>query len=273
MNVRRVLISTLRSLRLLRFVRWAKRRIAGTWKDLVWTVGRKSAKWSGGLAIPPPSLCFAVSANYDIEYFLRTGAQGAESITRILSRNGRPIGNFRSLLDFGCGCGRITRHLVHLDNASITGVDVDTKLVDWARRRLPFGRFLANGMRSSLPFSDGEFDFVFAISVFTHLREDLQRHWMAELMRVLHSDGVLLLTVKGENWQVELKQEQIDRFRNGQLVVVEPENAGSNYCGAYHPQNYVLSELARGLRLLEHEPCGSKDTRQDFYLFTKCAQA
>ena len=59
------------------------------------------------------------------------------------------------------------------------------------------------------------------------------------------------------------------RFDQGQMVVMEPESSGSNYCGAYHPSDYVRDSLAGGLQVLEHEPCGSLDTRQDFYLMSK----
>jgi len=50
-----------------------------------------------------------VSANYDVDYFLRTGLQGADSIKGILTRNNRSINTFNNILDFGCGCGRINR--------------------------------------------------------------------------------------------------------------------------------------------------------------------
>ena len=45
-----------------------------------------------------------------------------------------------------------------------------------------------------LPFDDGFFDFVFSISVFTHIPEDMQFAWLSELRRVLKVGGTALLS-------------------------------------------------------------------------------
>lgn len=136
---------------------------------------------------------------------------------------------------------------------------------------MKFGRFLSNSLSSALPFKDQEFDLIYAVSVFTHLSENLQKHWITELTRILQPGGVLLITVKGANWKVELDRDQKKQFDNDRMVVLEPETSGSNYCGSYHPREYVENILAKenGLSVVEHEPCGSLDTRQDFYLMVK----
>ncbi len=92
---------------------------------------------------------------------------------------------------------------------------------------------------------------------------------MNELTRVLKPGGVLLITVKGKNWKTELDSTQEAAFDDGQMVVLEPENSGSNYCGAYHSSEYVRNVLAAELKVIEHDPRGSKDTQQDFYLMIK----
>lgn len=270
MITRRAVSNSLRSLGLLNPVRWCKRIIVGSLKDLAWFINGRQRSMSPDA--PPPSLCFAVSANYDVSYFLRTGAQGAESIRSILARNHRPIESFGSILDFGCGCGRVARHWKGLEGSPLlTGTDINPSLVKWAHRNLKFGRFLTNSLSSALPFKDREFDLIYAVSVFTHLSENLQKHWITELTRILQPGGVLLITVKGANWKVELDHDQREQFDNDRMVVLEPETSGSNYCGSYHPREYVVNILAKGngLSVVEHEPCGSLDTRQDFYLMIK----
>lgn len=268
--MRYLLSRILSGLGLLNAARCLKRTSVGIWKDLCWSVGGQRSSLYGSISAPPPSLCFAVSANYDVDYFLRTGMQGADSIRRILKRNGRPIEGFNSILDFGCGCGRITRHWAGLEGPSVTGTDINPRLISWARKNLAFGRFLMNCIDSRLPFGDGEFDLVYAISVFTHLNRELQEFWIGELSRVLRpGSGTLLITLKGENWKHELDEERANSFDSGKMVVLEPENSGSNYCAAYHPPDYVRGVLAQNLQVLEHEPSGSEDTGQDFYLLAK----
>ena len=268
MNTRIKFSKLLKAMGLLGIARAIKMWITGKLRNMLWSLS-KEPKLSNELPIPPPSLCFTVSANYNIEYFLRTGLQGAESIKEILARNGKPINDFSEILDFGCGCGRITRHWRELTKSNITGSDINPKLIRWAQKNLSFADFITNGISDVLPFDNDSFDLIYAVSVFTHLSEKLQKHWMGELTRILKPGGALLITVKGENWKVELDEDQQNSFDLGKMVVLEPENSGSNYCGAYHPPEHVRTVLGAGLNMIEHEPCGSKDTRQDFYLMNK----
>ena len=45
-----------------------------------------------------------------------------------------------------------------------------------------------------LPFDNEFFDFIFSISVLTHIPEDMQFAWLAELNRVLKVGGTALLS-------------------------------------------------------------------------------
>jgi SAM-dependent methyltransferase len=231
--------------------------------------GKQRAPGARRPAISPPRLCFLVSANYSPFYFVKTGAQGARSIAQILERNGIGLARLGNILDFGCGCGRTTRHWVCLDGPAIFGTDINPQLIRWARKHLDFGTFDTNGLFSRLRYPDSQFDLVYAISVFTHLSEPLQRWWMGELARVVRPGGHLLLSVKGRDLWNELTPSEAEAFSRGELVVKEGETSGSNYCAAFHPDMYIRKTLAAGFEVLEHEPMGSRDTQQDFYLMRK----
>jgi len=263
------LAGCLRSAGLLGPARALKRLLTGLTMDLRWALVNRGRAAPDGLPYPAPRLCFLVSANYDPRYFLRTGEQGASCIRSLLQRNGAPIEGMSSILDFGCGCGRIARHWSGLHATAVTGSDINPALVRWAGRNLRFGKFDVNGLSARLPYRDCSFDLVYAVSVFTHLSEPLQRWWMDELTRILRPGGLLLVTVKGRDLWNELSAAEEERFRAGMLVVKESETSGSNYCAAFHPDRYVRDVLARGLDVLEHEPLGSRDTQQDFYLLGK----
>ena len=85
---------------------------------------------------------------------------------------------FRAVLDFGCGCGRIIRHWKDLKGPVIYGSDYNPQLVEFCRRALPFARFSVNRLRSPLDYEDSTFDFIYAISVFTHLEEGDEDFWI-----------------------------------------------------------------------------------------------
>jgi len=222
-----------------------------------------------GLPIPPAYLRELVAGTSDLTWFLSSGARAAESIRDVLGRHGVPPERMTSILDFGCGCGRVIRHWAGLP-ARVHGADRNRRLVAWCRRHLPFASFEVNGLRPPLRSPDDEFQLVYALSVFTHLPEDLQRPWMEELCRVTSRGGHILLSVHGESYRDTLTPHERRRFDEGLLVVRGSEAAGRNACGAYHPREYIRRVMGTGLTLVDHVPEGATgNPRQDLVLFRR----
>jgi SAM-dependent methyltransferase len=221
-----------------------------------------------GLPLPPFDLRILVAASPDIGWFLDSGARGAQSIRASLERNGLDLARAAPILDFGCGCGRVTRHFAGV--AGVHGSDLNPRLVAWCRARLPFGTFGTNGLAPPLAYEDGRFGLVYALSVFTHLPEGLQDEWMEELRRVLRPGGHLLLTTHGEHYLGELTDDEQRRFRSGDLVLRRDDRPGSNVCGAYHPERYVRERLAKGFTVVEFAPKGALGNPwQDLWLLRR----
>ena len=266
MKMRKIAGNLLKSIHLLHAGRYIYRKLIGQWKTLQWRILHGNELAPDGLPYPPPHLCFHVAANYDPVHYFSTGEMGIAAILNILQKSGREIDEFERILDFGCGCGRIARHLQKLEGAEVFGADISPELIEWSRQNLTFAQFSTNGLTSGLEYADNNFDFVYAVAVFGHFREDLQKHWMSELRRVLKPGGFLLITLKGKNRIGELSLKEAARFRSEKLVVIEPESSGSNYCLAYHPDSYFRNVLACDMEVLYYEPSGSPDTMQDVYL-------
>jgi len=228
--------------------------------------------WRGereALPVPPLALIDLVSGQPDIPWFLEGGRRAAAAIRDALSRQGVAMESLSSLLDFGCGCGRVARHWSRLPGA-VHGSDLHPRLVEWCRRHLHFGHFERNGLEPPLPFRSESFDLVYALSVFTHLPEALQRPWMEEMGRVLTPRGLLLVTTHGDSYAGELPGGEREAFAAGRLVVRESGEAGSNVCGAYHPPAWVRSTLARGFEVLDFVPEGARgNPHQDLWLLRR----
>ncbi len=225
---------------------------------------------SDGMPIPPSRLIVLVAGNADISSFLQGGKLAARSITDTLEKNGLDIKDFQAILDFGCGCGRVTRHWHSLQTTAVFGTDYNQELVKWCKQHLTFAEFAANSLAPPLAFDESSFDFVYALSVFTHLPESLQTVWIDELSRVLGPGGYLLMTTHGERYIDMLTPNEKETFAAGRLVVRYENVAGTNMCSAFHPQKYVREELINDFEIVDLVPGGARgNLYQDIFLLQK----
>jgi SAM-dependent methyltransferase len=216
-----------------------------------------------GLPLPPAQLRVRVAWTADAHWFLESGRLAEESIRKTLGRHGVAVEALGSLLDFGCGCGRVTRRWVAFESVEVSGSDTNADAIAWCRRNLRFARFDVNGLEPPLAFGDAAFDLVYALSVFTHLTTPLQVAWLRELRRVLRPRGLLLLTTHGRAYYDRLNADERARFDAGDVVVRWGDLPGSNLCSAYHPLA-SLRALAEGFEIVEHVEEGAMgNPRQD----------
>ena len=208
-----------------------------------------------GLPVPPALMRVRVSSwRAERDEWLQSGELDARLIRELLSRNGYDVERMGAMLDFGCGCGRVTRCWSDLEQTEVHGADVDRAAIRWVRRNLPFVEAVRSNPLPPLPYPDGRFDLVYALSVITHLPEQAGRDWLAELVRVLRPGGLLLFTVHGERFTRALSEADKRRFAAGEIVITEShEYAGTNRYGAFHPPSSVTDQLlpALGVDLLD----------------------
>lgn len=206
------------------------------------------------LAIPPGRLIYSVCGTRSVQHFLASGSTSAESIRGALIRVDRPVERLSSVLDMGCGCGRVLRQWHDVHGPLIHGTDYNPAGVNWVQQHLPYVRAQVNGLAPPLAYEAQTFDLVYAISVLTHLPEVLQGQWMEEFRRILRPGGVLIVTLCGTGMLSRLLPEERERFARGELVVVDERYAGTNLCSAYHPDQYVNGAWSAGFRILEKTP-------------------
>jgi SAM-dependent methyltransferase len=234
-----------------------------TYERLV-ALGPQRVRPTDGVSLPPRRLMVRVAGTADADWFLRGGRAGYDAIAAHAALTG-----VESVLDFGCGCGRVTRYFRE-HSGEVAGSDVNREAVKWCRANLPFGNFETNGLAPPLVFDDASFDLVYALSVFTHLTADLQLAWRDELHRVLRPGGRLLVTTHGRSYLPRLDDHERARFERGELVVRWGEVAGSNLCSAYHPERYLRDTFADGFTFLELEAEGARgNPTQDLVLLQK----
>lgn len=102
-----------------------------------------------------------------------------------------------SVLDFGCGAGRISIYLAEM-GYHVTAVDISEELLNIAsketeKKGLNINYRLVDGL--TLPFRDNEFDALIAFKVLCYIpTRDLRHQYLQELYRILKSGGTCLIT-------------------------------------------------------------------------------
>jgi SAM-dependent methyltransferase len=182
-----------------------------------------------------------------------------------LATAGYPLDSFHSILDFGCGCGRVLRFFpANRPPSSRThGTDIDAEAIEWCTKNIPGVDWRANPFTPPLEYGDATFDFVFSISVFTHLNEEMQHAWLRELHRVTKPGGVLLLTLHGENAyhtlpaadQAKLRTQGI-LFVTGATGLLKLDGLPDFYQTTYHTRDYIDREWSKVFRIISYIPRG-----------------
>jgi SAM-dependent methyltransferase len=207
-----------------------------------------------GVPIPDADLIMLVAGHGDWRQFLSGGEATLAQLCQVLSRNGIRIERLGRILDFGCGCGRLIRHLPTVTRARLFGVDYNSKLVEWCQANLR-GRFTPNNLLPPLGFKDAAFDLVYAFSVLTHLRQDTQLIWLAELRRVLRPGGHLLVTVHDEDHPACAHvRDKVLASGFHAIEVTGDALEGSNLLGAFQTRDYVRREFARFFDVIDMVP-------------------
>lgn len=175
--------------------------------DAPFSLRRAPRSSDGTLPVPPRDLWLGYGAS-EAEY-LESGRQDANRMIGLLAAHGLDLAaNVRSVLDLGCGGGRMIRHLEPFaGHTEIWGMDISAAHINWLKMHLapPF-HFAVNTTIPHLPFSDGHFGLVYCGSVFTHI-DDLAEAWFLECRRVLAPGGILYCTLHDEHTRAALERE------------------------------------------------------------------
>jgi SAM-dependent methyltransferase len=199
-------------------------------------------------ALPPADIAFDALGHVDWAGYRRTGEQQAAAIAEVIAAT-LPEGPV-AVLEWGCGPGRLIRHMPGLlagRELRLVGSDYNPRSIAWTRANLPGIEFVENGLNPPLDVPDATFDAVYCVSVFTHLSEDVQLAWAAELARVLKPGGLLLCTTQGAAFErLLVTGAERAAYAAGEVVVLGNYREGRKYFLAIHPERFVREKLLAG---------------------------
>lgn len=160
--------------------------------------------------LTPPARIFADPDRVDGSRNVREFVSIGESFVQWLISQG--LASTHHVLEVGCGIGRmalpLTRYL--RDGGTYTGIEITAEKIAYCKRTIlpvaPHFRFVhadifnkyynpSGKLRAAeykFPFADKSFDFIFLVSVFTHMLQEDMEHYLAEIARVLAPGGTCI---------------------------------------------------------------------------------
>jgi ubiquinone/menaquinone biosynthesis C-methylase UbiE len=224
------------------------------------------------VALPPDYLMYE-SFGLDYRNYYIEGRETARWIISIIA-NHTELNNLK-ILDWGCGPGRIVRHLPELlpDTSTVYATDYNPESIPWCSSHIKGVEFNKNDLKPELPYKTGTFGALYGLSIFTHLSEEMHFGWMLELSRVLDNGGIALLTTQGDNYKNKMTAAELKRFEKGELVVRGKVKEGHRTFSAFQPDSFMMSLFEKcGLSVVEKVVIEEKDknyTPQDVWVVRK----
>jgi len=202
----------------------------------------------------------------DLNSFLIQGASAYAKFSHVLrTMFDSDFDHVQRVLDWGCGCGRVSRFIALRNQCKLTGLDIDGDNVEWCKTNLPNATFKTIDPEPPTPIDSNYFDVIFGISVFTHLSEEDQFKWLAELRRIAKPGSILLMTVNAEtHWFRMTHWKSVERTLKWQTsgyidLGSNPSLDGhvkvaDRYRKAKHTTGYVLREWSKYFDIVDVLP-------------------
>ena len=201
--------------------------------------------------ILPPNYILYEAYQMDHSKYYNDGLNTAKWLCDQLTRH-IELNNLK-ILDWGCGPGRISRHLPTIldKSCAVYGTDYNKTTINWCKKNLTNIHFSDNELVPPLNYSEGEFDVVYGISIFTHLSKEMHFAWIDELSRILKKGGILFITTQTEVFRMKLSSIELEQFDKGNLIIRGKTKEGHRTFSAFQPEMFMRN-LFTDFDVLDH---------------------
>jgi SAM-dependent methyltransferase len=204
-----------------------------------------------------------------------------EIVSQGLCHAGRCWSDVESVIDFGCGYGRVTRWLpTVLSPDKVTACDVQAEGVRWCAAE--FGVRPLVGQPNIADTHFDTYDVLFAISVATHVSPGRLGVLFRTLMRIINPGGVVIFSTHGPisaqtagriKEYIDPQKVLSDLDQTGSAFIPYPHYADADLGDTFLTKQYVvrsMAELAPNFVMVAFEEARFWDI-QDCYVFKKAS--
>ncbi|MGB2963926.1 MAG: class I SAM-dependent methyltransferase [Anaerolineales bacterium] len=240
-----------------------------------WSLKKKNESFiqqNTDFILPPKYLAFDAYSAPDWEFYKTSGEKTARFIADLTNEFFNEDDPLTSIYEWGCGPGRVIRFLPAAlgENVHIFGSDYNFETIEWCRNNIPGINFFVNELNPPLLQPEKKFDFIFAISVFTHLSETNCLEWAGELYRVLKVNGILLITTAGNDVpNAEMLEVEKGEYEARGVLVKGQYEEGKKMFLTRHAPHYVKDILLEKYDILKHVPGDFPFVKQDYWVARK----
>ncbi len=220
-------------------------------------------------AIIPPDYILYESFRLSYERYIVGGKKSADFIYQFKQKYFQNLSI--NMLDWGCGPARILQQLKSAyPNNNYYGTDYNSETIKWCKNSFSDIHFEVNGTTPPIVFKDKKFQFIYGVSILTHMSQENNILWLSELHRILDSNGILLITTQGLIFRDKLSSVEKNLFDNTIVVRGNVKEGHRTYTTFHHPQIFrnIISDKYTVLEHIE----GKKESwglNQDTWILLK----
>lgn len=140
-------------------------------------------------------LTYSPKSGWTEKEFFETGKKEINNIIVDLKKTGLLI-NFETVLDFGCGIGRLSRALVKYFD-KVFGVDISIGMINEANRlnKNKNVKFYLNDQDNLNLFKDNSIDFVYSSITLQHISPAYSKKYIKEFIRIIKKGGIVVFQI------------------------------------------------------------------------------
>jgi SAM-dependent methyltransferase len=202
--------------------------------------------------VPSEDFIFIVNGHRDRANFAVSRGATVANIIELLVGAGVDYRQFRSFLDFGCGCGRVLAGWEHFvaNGATLWGFDINDSLIKFCQENIPFAKTATSSYFPPLPLADESIDFAYAASIWTHLSLPAAVQWAGEFARLMSPGGIALVSYHGSYFApllAQLSKEGSQQLEERGFYIHLHGSADDTFEGSNNYATFMTSAFVRQL--------------------------